>query len=81
MENYNEGRVVPSQNRPSGDLVYAFSSITIQGLVDDVSIIVPALLVTGYVLMVSYCGSAFFKCDLMQSRTGAGLVSRLTVIE
>jgi len=54
--------------------MYGFTSITLQGLVDDVSVIVPALLVTGYVLMVLYCGAAFFKCDLIESRSGAGLV-------
>ena len=75
MIDYNEGRIVPFQNRTSRDLMYGFTSITIQGLVDDVSVVVPALLITGYVLMILYCAGAFFKCDPMQSRCGVGLVS------
>ena len=75
MKDYNDGKVVSRQNRTSKDLLYGISSVDQQNLIDDVSVIVPALLVTGYVLMVLYCGLAFFKFDPIESRTGAGLVS------
>ena len=75
MIDYDEGKVVPRANRTSRDRMYGFSSITISGLVEDLSDVVPALIITGYVLMIIYCGAAFFKCDLLQSRSGAGLVS------
>ena len=55
--------------------MYGFSSITLSGLVEDISDVVPAFIIIGYVLMIVYCGAAFFKCDLLQSRGGAGLVS------
>jgi len=54
--------------------VYGATSVSLQNLVDDVSVIVPALVIIGYILMILYCGLAFFKFDLIQSRSGAGLV-------
>ena len=74
MVDYDQGRVVPCSERTSRDKMYGYSSITIQGFVDDISVVVPALLIIGYLLMILYCGTAFFKCDFMQSRCRVGLV-------
>jgi len=72
---YDEGKIVPRSNRTSQDRMYAFTSITILGIIEGLSVVVPALIIVGYVLMITYCGTAFFKCDLLQSRSGVGLVS------
>ena len=74
MVDYDEGRIIPRSNRTSRDQMYGFSSITVPEFVEELSVVVPALLATGYVLMVLYCAAAFFKCDSMQSRCGVGLV-------
>ena len=75
VRDYDDGDIVPRANRTSRDRMYGFSSITISDIIEDLSIIVPALIIVGYILMIIYCGTAFFKCDLLQSRSGAGLVS------
>jgi len=75
VADYDEGEVVPHANRTSRDRMYSFTSITVAEIVEDLSVVVPALIITGYILMIIYCGAAFFKCDLLQSRSGAGLVS------
>ncbi|XP_065907538.1 protein patched homolog 1-like isoform X2 [Dysidea avara] len=77
---YDEGRIIPRSNRTSRDQMYGFSSITVPEFVEELSVVVPALLATGYVLMVLYCAAAFFKCDSMQSRCGVGLMGVFIVI-
>lgn len=70
--NYDEGRV--STEKRTEDRYYGFTSRTYGDVAGDLTVVVPALLITGYVLMILYCGAAFFKFDAEKSRCGAGLV-------
>ena len=54
--------------------MYGFTSNFYDNLADELSVAAPALIITGYVLMMLYCAAAFFKFDLTRSRSNAGLV-------
>ena len=60
--------------------MYGLTSNFYDNFSEDLSNIAPALIITGYVLMVLYCAAAFFKFDLTQSRSNAGLVRIKSIV-
>jgi len=67
------------RTKVSRDQIYAFTSERFDNLSEEFAEASVHLIIIGYILMIIYCGIAFFYFDWVNSHASVGLVSAIMV--